>query len=95
MSMSHPVHVEDWLQLIRAEFEDPSSLRVDVAAAAERWPLDLVRLTAILDALTYSGYLRQSLSGEYFRRHDDELLDPARLPDIESHAAMRAGLSRN
>lgn len=95
MSMSHPVNVEDWLQLIRAEFEEPSSLRVNAAAAAERWPLDRVRLTAILDALTSSGYLRQSLTGEYFRRHDDELLDPARLPAIESYAATRAGLSRH
>lgn len=64
----YPAWIEVWLQLIRAEFEEPSGLQVTAAQAAERWPLEPVKLTALLDALVYSKYLSRGADGVYFRR---------------------------
>lgn len=65
---THPTRMVDWLQLIRAEFEEPSGLMVTEAQAVERWPLDRVRLVGLLDALVQARYLSRSRDGRFFRR---------------------------
>ena len=49
--VTHPTRMVDWLQLIRAEFEEPSGLVLTADEAVERWPLDRLRLLGLLDAL--------------------------------------------
>lgn len=70
---AHPTRLVDWLDYIRAEFEGPSDLRVTTAEACERWPLEPLRLTSLLEALVHAGYLRRSAEGAYFRRPETDL----------------------
>jgi hypothetical protein len=65
---STPTRLSEWLQLIRAEFEEPGGLRVTAAEARERWPLEPIRVVSILDALVQARYLSRSPDGVYFRR---------------------------
>jgi len=67
---AHPARLADWLQLIRAEFEAPSGLRVTPAEACARWPLGHTRLIGILDVLVFARYLVRTVDGVYYRRPD-------------------------
>lgn len=74
---AHPTRLVDWLQLIRAEFEEPYGLQVTADQALERWPLDRGRLLGLLDALVQVGYLRRTRDGVFFRRPSVEFVDDA------------------
>jgi len=71
----NPVRLMDWLQIIRAEFEEPSGLRVTVEEACTLWRIERAQLVAILDALVQARYLVRTVHGEYFRRPDVPSVD--------------------
>ena len=91
---AHPTRLVDWLQLIRAEFEEPFGLQVTADEALERWPLDRGRLLGLLDALVQVGYLRRSPDGVFFRRPAVEYVDDAMSVSAVPRAA-HDGRTRN
>lgn len=68
-----PTRLEGWLQLIRAEFDEPWLPPMTPAQARARWPLEVAHLTGILDALARVGYLSVTPEGAYCRRRDQEV----------------------
>ena len=58
---------EDWLQLIRGEYEELPGLQLTQAQAEERWALDARSAEALLDDLVSSGVLRMTGEGAYVR----------------------------
>lgn len=88
--LAHPTRLVDWLQYIRAEFEESSDLRVTTAEACERWPLEPLRLTSLLEALVHAGYLRRSTDGAYLRRPKADVDgDPMRLSHLGAQPTSR------
>jgi hypothetical protein len=61
------VHVQDWLQLIRAEFDELPDLQLTQRQVERLWNLDTTVAEAILGALLSTGFLRQTRQGAYVR----------------------------
>jgi predicted transcriptional regulator of viral defense system len=66
MMMAHP-HVQDWLRLIRAEFDEMPDLQLTERQVESLWGLDPTVAEAILDALVSAGFLRRTRRGVYMR----------------------------
>ncbi len=60
-------HLRDWLQLIRAEFEELPGLELTQTQAAELWDLDADVADALLGALVAARVLRRTRQGTYVR----------------------------
>jgi hypothetical protein len=59
--------LQEWLQLIRAEFDELPDLRLTHAEVEERWAIDATIAEALLSALVSVGFLRRSDQGMYMR----------------------------
>jgi hypothetical protein len=59
--------VQDWLRLIRAEFEEFPDLQITKPQAERLWGLESSTTEALLGALVASGFLKISRQGTYRR----------------------------
>jgi hypothetical protein len=57
--------LSDWVQVIRSEFGAMPDLKVTLAEATSRWPLETPRLEAVLDAFVSANFLERSSNGVY------------------------------
>lgn len=60
-------HLQDWLQLIRAEYEELPDLRLTQSQVEELWGLDTTVAGALLGALVSAGVLNKTPEGAYVR----------------------------
>jgi len=60
-------HLLDWLQLIRAEFDDLPGLKLSQSEVEEMWGLDATMADALLAALVSAGVLRRTDDMKYVR----------------------------
>ena len=58
--------LDEWLQLIRGEFQEVPDLRVTLEQAQGRWNLEPRDLKLMLEAFVDVGFLRRSADGSYF-----------------------------
>ena len=65
--MRYMTRIDDWLQIIRGEFQELPHLRLTAAEAAQRWDLDANTLGVILDAFVDARFLNCSVDGVYSR----------------------------
>ena len=65
--MTDPVLLDDWLRLVRAEYEELPDLHLTRAEVERLWGLDAPTADAILDALVSSGVLKKSSRGGYVK----------------------------
>ena len=65
--MYGPHHLDDWIQVIRSEFNEIPDLEVTLDEAQSLWDLDQDRLRAILDTFVDAGFLEESPDGVYSR----------------------------
>jgi hypothetical protein len=63
------VDLQDWLPLIRAEFDELPDLELTQRQVERLWNLEATVAEAILGALVSIGFLRQTRQGAYVRRH--------------------------
>ncbi len=59
--------LDDWLQLIRGEFQEVPDLRVTLEQAAGLWNLEPRELELLLETFVDVGFLRRSSNGSYFQ----------------------------
>ena len=59
--------VENWLQLIRAEYREIPGLRLTTIQAQRLWGLDAVLCETLLTALLAGGFLRRTRDAAYIR----------------------------
>ena len=64
--MPFDTRLNDWLQLIRREFEEVPDLRVTLEQAEVLWKLEPRDLELILETFVDVGFLRHSSDGPYF-----------------------------
>ena len=67
MSMTEPALLEDWLRLVRAEYEELPDLHLTHAEVERLWGLDSSTAAAILSTLVSSGVLRKTSRGGYVK----------------------------
>jgi Fic family protein len=67
MSMTDPVLLDDWLRLVRAEYEELPDLHLTRAEVERLWDLDPPTAEAILSTLVSSGVLRKTARGGYIK----------------------------
>jgi hypothetical protein len=60
-------HLEEWLQLIRAEYEELPDLQLSQSQVEELWGLDTTVAEALLGALVSAGVLKKTPGGTYMR----------------------------
>lgn len=58
----------DWLQIVRAEYEEMPGLRLTRAQAQRLWGLDAPVCDAVLGMLVDAKFLGQTRDGVYFRK---------------------------
>jgi hypothetical protein len=61
------LQLQEWLPLIRAEFDELPDLQLTQAEVQERWAIDALVAEALLGALVSTGFLRRSPQGKYMR----------------------------
>ena len=61
--------LEQWIQIVRGEYEESPGLSLTHAQAKRLWNLDVDVCDAILHRLTTSGFLRQN-ARQMFVRND-------------------------
>jgi len=59
--------LEEWLPLIRGEYEDLPDLRLTESQVQELWELDAPVAAALLSALVATGILNRTHEGAYVR----------------------------
>lgn len=59
--------LQEWLPLIRAEFDELSDLQLTQAEVEERWGIEAMVAEALLSALVAAGFLRRTDQGIYMR----------------------------
>jgi hypothetical protein len=59
--------LQDWLRLIRAEFDEHPGLQLTQRQTEELWGLDPTVAEALLSALVSAGYLRRTARGTFTR----------------------------
>jgi hypothetical protein len=59
--------VQDWLRLIRGEFEELPDLKLTQRQVEELWGLESAVAEALLDALVSAGFLKRTRHGTYVR----------------------------
>jgi len=67
MSMTEPALLEDWLRLVRAEYEELPDLHLTRAEVERLWGLDTSTADAILSTLVSAGVLRKTARGGYIK----------------------------
>jgi hypothetical protein len=60
-------HIEDWLQLIRAEYLEIPGLCLTKAQVERLWGLDAITSEALLAALLDVNFLKRTRKGTYVR----------------------------
>ena len=65
--MTDPVLLDDWLRLVRAEYEELPDLNLTRAEVERLWGLDASTADAILTTLVSNGVLRQTARGGYIK----------------------------
>jgi len=65
--MTDPALLDDWLQLVRAEYEELPDLHLTRAEVERLWGLDAFTAEAILTTLVSSGVLRKTARGAYVK----------------------------
>lgn len=60
-------HVQDWLRLIRAEFDELPDLELTQPQVEELWGLEGAVAEALLGALVAAGFLKKTRQGTYVR----------------------------
>ena len=65
--MTEPVLLDDWLRLVRAEYEELPDLHLTRAEVERLWGLDAPMADAILATLVSSGVLRKTARGGYIK----------------------------
>lgn len=65
--MMDPVLVDDWLRLVRGEYEEVPDLRLTHAEVERLWGLDPTTAGEILAELISAGVLRKTARGAYVR----------------------------
>jgi hypothetical protein len=60
-------HIEDWLQLIRAEYLESPGLSLTKQQVERLWGLDAVTSEALLAALVDANFLRRTERDAYVR----------------------------
>jgi len=65
--MTDPALLEDWLRLVRAEYEELPDLHLTKAEVERLWGLDPPTAEAILSTLVSAGVLRQTPRGGYVK----------------------------
>jgi hypothetical protein len=61
------VQLQDWLPLIRAEYEELQTLRLTQSQVEELWGFDATVANAVLSALVSAGVLKKTRRGTYVR----------------------------
>ena len=59
--------IDDWLQLIRAEYLEIPGLYLTQRQVERLWGLDTLTSEALLDVLVRTGFLRQTQTGGFMR----------------------------
>jgi hypothetical protein len=59
--------LQDWLRMIRAEFEEMPDLQLTQTEAEKLWGLEPLLAEALLGALVSAGFLRLTRRGAYAR----------------------------
>ena len=57
----------DWLQLIRAEYDEIPGLQLTKPQVQRLWNLDITTCDAVLEALEATSFLRRTGTGAYVR----------------------------
>jgi hypothetical protein len=65
--MTDPALLDDWLRLVRAEYEELPDLHLTRAEVERLWGLDPPTAEAILSRLVSAGVLRQTSRGGYIK----------------------------
>jgi DNA-binding IclR family transcriptional regulator len=65
--MTDPALLDDWLRLVRAEYEELPDLHLTRAEVERLWGLDAPTADAILTTLVSTGVLKQTSRGGYIR----------------------------
>ena len=65
--MADPALLDDWLRLVRAEYEELPDLHLTRAEVERLWGLDALMAEAILTALVSAGVLRKTTRGGYIK----------------------------
>ena len=67
LSITGRTDLDDWLQLIRAEYAEMPGLRLSRRQAQRLWGLDAERCQALLDRLESARYLKRTARNAYMR----------------------------
>ena len=59
--------LQEWLNLIRAEYEELPDLRLTQSQVEELWGLETSVAKALIDALVSAGILKKTTGGAYVR----------------------------
>ncbi|MCC7415540.1 MAG: hypothetical protein IT176_00245 [Acidobacteria bacterium] len=59
--------IEDWLCIVRGEFQEVPGLYLTKAQARRLWGLDIATCDALFDALVDQRFLALTPGGQYFR----------------------------
>jgi hypothetical protein len=65
--MTDPALIEDWLRLVKAEYEELPDLHLTRAEVERLWGLDPSTADAILSTLEAEGVLRKTSRGGYIK----------------------------
>jgi len=65
--MTDQMQIQDWLQLIRAEYAELPDLRLTQVQVQQLWRLAATRAEAFMNALVSAGVLRKTQDGAYVR----------------------------
>jgi Fic family protein len=65
--MTDPVLLDEWLRLVRAEYEELPDLHLTRAEVERLWGLDATTAEAILSTLVSTGVLRKTTRGGYIK----------------------------
>ena len=68
--MADQALLDDWLRLVRAEYEELPDLHLTRVEVEHLWGLDAPTADAILTTLVSSGVLRKTAHGGYVRSND-------------------------
>ena len=68
--MADPALLDDWLRLVRAEYEELPDLHLTRVEVERLWGLDAPTADAILTTLVSSGVLKKTARGGYVRSND-------------------------
>lgn len=65
--MTDLVLLDDWLRLVKAEYEELPDLQLTQPEVERLWGLDATTAEAVLSALVGAGVLRKTAAGAYIK----------------------------